>query len=470
MPTVITYDPGVINAVQPNEGGALGTTHSILVDANLSQITLSSGDARYNCCDVNELTLWSLGPSDFETIFENAGATVPDYWDNGAVWLNDAGDKLIFVATATISGDRFLHVGVAPINDVGVVADPVLTNYLRMAYGGINLFTVVGVWEKRSGAGDPSSVILMTKDFSSGKVQWHLCPSVAEIEGGDFKGSHPGCSGTLEPDQGPGVYVRWTHATASRAGEVGSAYHTGNVTDNPIGFMVNGDFYFVVPRGWMSDTSNGFGDNWADTRPNGGVFTVSIPVGTYAGYSWPAGDVTDVLTVSDDAEDVTDTAFNNFPWTDEYTRIYDGEANGGWITTYCGRPAIHYPDDGLPILLFAIIDGNTNYSASIGTGQRVFYAKVRGYKWTGTAFAQFDTEEGIVLRQGDLGFSGYNFDAPDSQNVFLINGDIYFQINQQTGMGGNSNERSVLTQFGSLIVSETRQSTGSGRVRYVPRT
>lgn len=466
MPSLIVYDDDVVNAVQPEVAAVkLGLTHSYLVDANLSQyVTVQGGD--YACCDVDGLTLWTLSGDDIGLLFEDAGADTPGAWSVPSVWLNGAKDKLIFYAMGTFGSDRYVYIGVGGISSVGAASPPTINNYLRMSTSGPNLYSAVGVFEKGS-LDTPTSIVVMTTDFSTTKVQWQICPSVEEIEGGDFRGSHPGCTGTLDTDEGPGLRVSWTHSTAHRVG-VTQGFHGGTVEDNPIGFLYGGQFYFVVTKARM-EGSNGFNDNWSEDRPDGGVFKVSVP-GEYGNHGWAATEINEVVTEAGDASDITDTAFTpTLPWSEEYTRIFDEGANDGWLASYNGRPAIGYSVDGFPVLLFGVIDGNATYEDDVGMGERIFYAKVRGYKFSGAAFAEFDTEQGIVLRQGDLGYSGYDFEDPISQNIFLIDGDIYFQIGQVMGIGLTAH-RSVLTRFGRFIESETRQTQAYGRVRYVSST
>lgn len=471
MPNLIVYDDDVINAVQPEVSAVkVGVLHSMLVDANLSQYTTTLA-GRYTCCDVNGLTLWALQESDISQLFVDAGASgllEPSSWGQESIWLNEAGDKMVVWAIGTFGSARYKYVGIADISAVGAVGAPILINYLRMKLNAVNLYDAVGVWERRD-SGAPGSLVVMTRDFTTDKVQWHSCPSVADVEAGTYRGAHPNCTGVLASDQGPGVTRAWTSSTAFRVGYTGSSFHDGSVVDNPLGFMANNKFYFVVPKGWMENSGNGFGANWVTARPDGGVFEVGSASVDYVNAGWPFLAVELSTSLTSDATDVTDTIFTPaLPWTEEYTRIYDGVASTDWEPTYNGRPAVFYPADGLPVILFGVIDGDETYADDIGAGERIFYAKVRGYKWTGAAFALFDAASGIVLRDGDLGYSNYDFDTPDSQNIFLIDGDIYLQICQT--IGSTTTQRSVLTRFGRFVESETRQTQACGRVRYVART
>jgi hypothetical protein len=468
MPTILVYDDDVVNAVQPEVSAVkIGVATSNLVDANLSQYT-STAAPLHSCCDVNGLTLWTLDDGDIEQLFLDAGSDTPTSFQECSVWLNQAGDKVIFYMIGTFSSDRYLYLGVADISAVGAVAAPVLIDYVRMLLPGINLYEAVGLWEYRSGA-TPGSILIMTRDFTGDKIRWHVCPPVAAIEAGTYKGAHPFVTvGVLSPDQGPGISGSWTSSTALHIGRM-AGFQDGTVRDNPIGFCVNNTFYFLVPRGWMEDGTNGFSIDWGATRPNGGLFQVDIGVGgiEYGDYHFGFEEVLASLSTSDDAVDVSETLFTpGLPWTEEYSRLFDGADDDGFLTSYCGRPAIFYALDGNPVLLFGIIDGNATYADDVGEGDRIFYAKVRGYKWTGSAFAQFDDAEGIILRQGDLGYSSYNFSAPASQYIYQFDGDIYFQICQP---GSTSTSRSVLTRFGRFEETPTRTPTAYGRHRYVPR-
>lgn len=453
------WDSAAINYVQPDEGGPVGTVEAAFVDANLSQYTVNT-TGRYSCCDVDALTLWTMGNTAIPALFTAAGADAADTYNHSSVWLNRAGDKLIFYTVGTFDGVRYFYLGIAPISATGDVSDPVLTNYIRFQSSGIQLHGVSSIWEMGETGSD--GLLVVTKDFSTSKLQFWICPSIELIEAGTYKGTHPNYTWTDNPlaaDQGPTIKVNWTHSSSQWAGYDDSLVHDGDVTANAIGFYVtSGRFYFVVPKAWMHDGGSGLAANWADDYPNGGAFYLDLSsYNLYPVFGWVHDQPVSVLTRSTDVTPapgafVTSTGAPALPWTDEFTRLYDGGSPTGWgHVSYGGRPTVTYGDDGAPVLLFGAIDGNSNYDDLIGDGDRVYYARVRGYKWTGSVFREFDTAEGIILRQGDLGFSGYNFDDPDSQGVFLYGGALYFQITQWTGMGGVANSRSVLTRFGRFL-------------------
>jgi hypothetical protein len=463
MPTIITYNSGAINYVQPEVMGTPeGTDSALFVDANLSQYT--TGSSGISCTDVDGLTLWTVGESDIEAMFIAKGAANPTIVGTSGVLLAPEGDKLIFWMQATSESRYFMYLGVAPISATGAVGEPTLTNYLRLRNGFAALYIAVACWERGGPGGD---LIIMTRDTTTDKTQFWICPTILDLEGGTFKGAHLGCDAVLDSDQGPSWAYRWTHNDAYRMAYANSVVQEGSVSVSPVGFQAAGKMWFVIPRAWMENGGSGIAAAYADDYPNGWAFSLDVPFGSYAAHVWPTGQVNHAPEITGGADDASSYFAPAPPWTEEYTRLQDGGANGGWLASYNGRPALIYVD-GTPYLFFAIIDGNAAYEDSIGSGERVYYAKVRGYKWTGATWSQFDTAEGIVLRDGDLSFTGYYFPKPDSQNIFVYDTEIYFQINQATGMGGNANERCVLTQFGEYVEIESRPSEVSGRVRIVP--
>lgn len=452
--TYTNYNP--INAVQPLDGGVpVGTAGSRFTDANLNQYTAGNGGP-WSCTDVNGLTLWNLEDADIGQLFIDAGA------DPGITFLmgvsgpfpSPDGSRLLFVVQGGFPSN--FYIGVANLPATGVVALPVLLNYFRMpiaadqAYGA-GMFGNIGTSDATA-----SGMVMVTSDFSTTKTQFWLIPSIPEIIAGTFKGSHPGCTGTLAADQGPSWIINWTNNSALRSTYSTTAVQAGTVDSNGIGFFAHTGgttrYYMVVPRAWMESGGSGIAAEFAGTNPDGGAYICPVGFSSYADLVWDPLAITEVVTNSSAVTDVTNSDFLDedgaptLPWSDEWTRILDEGPNSGWFASYGGRPQVVY-EDGDPVLFFNIIDGNPTYATSIGGGQRVWYARVRGYKYRDGAFRQFSMANGLCFRQGDLGFSGYNFDGPMSQWVFVYDNEIYFQIGQWNGMGGAANSRSILTQF-----------------------
>lgn len=448
----LLWTGGAINYVQPT--GA--TPEEVGLDANLNQYTLN-GSNGINCTDVNMLGLWQMGYVEFDTMFTNAGATlVPSILNDFNVFITADGLKCIFTLTDVEGGAYFLYIGVAPIPATGVVALPVLTNYVKMRLG-IAAYRTIG-WFDMWSSGTVQSCVLETRDFSTTNIQFWLMPTVAQIEAGTFKGHHPGCTGTLVADQAPGYSIQWTHSSAHAMG-YSKETSSGTVANNYVGFLASVGssqrFYLVMPRAWMnggSSSNSGMYNNWHTTYPNGGAFYLDLTsYGFYANAVWGGGSITIVTAITTDAIDITSTGFLNsdgtpaIPWPDEWTRILDGGANAGWLASYQGRAFLKY-DNGVPTAFFNIVDGNPNYATLIGGGQRVFYARVRAYGWNGTAFVETSEASGIVLRQGDLTHSDWAFDAVGTETMFVYNNNIYFQmINCRV-----TNQGSLLTKFGEF--------------------
>jgi hypothetical protein len=467
MPALLVYEHGVVNAVQPEVSAVkVGTVGALGVDANLNQYTSGvSGGLSVSCTDVDGLSLWTVDETDFAALFTAAGAGAIGGVSAPNLLVSPDGTKILFF----LESASFLHVGVADINAPGDTSPPLLIGYVRVKNPIFGLFYVVGVSEM----GVDGSLLVQSYDFSTLRTQFWVLPSIADLEAGTFKGSHPGVSDLAVPlaaDQAPTYVIRWSHGSALKMGYGDGLVQDGNVRLNHAGFYAVNFFWWVMPKAWMENGNSGLSINWAEEYPGGGVFRLDLNADQYADHSWLAEQDIDTPEITDDAIEVTTSFVPPLPWAEEYTRIYDGADNDGWLASYTARPVVFYPPDGLPILLFSIIDGNATYEDDVGGGERIFYAKVRGYKWTGAAWVMFDSAEGIVLRQGDLGYSGYNFNNPESQNAFMVDGDIYLQICQWTGMGGAANSRSILTQFGRFIESETRQVQTTGRVRYVSRS
>lgn len=452
----VIWDSAAINAVQPNEGGLTGTPASLFVDANLNQYTTTNTPSGWACCDVNGLTLWVLEATDISQMFVDAGCTGdPTFLASvSGPFLAPGGENLIFMLSGSFP--QFLYIGVTAIPATGAVGDPVLLNWIKMEdYPGPNVFGAAYF------ANTASSMIMVTTDFSTTNLQWWFLPTVAQIIAGTFKGTHPGCSGTLAADQAPSYMVRWTDAQAFLATYTSIAVNAGTTANNGVGFIVNtpdGDnrHYFVIPKAWMESGGSGLATEWVGTHPDGAVVYVDLtPYGEYGSHVWPGTDVTEFEDFVDPATDVTATDFltaggvPTIPWSDEWTRILDEGPNDGWFASYSGRPWLIY-EEGVPIVFFNIIDGNPTYENTIGEGERVWYARMRAYRWLSGAFRELEPAEGIVFRQGDLAYSNYNFDGPMSQQPFVYDGNIYFQIGQWNGLGFNPS-MSILTQFGVYL-------------------
>jgi hypothetical protein len=458
----LTFDSDPFNFVTDTNGGG-GVNGAGGADSNLTQYVLfTENEDRLAAVDRDNVTLWEVTQEDVRQMFEDLGADTGGQIYTYSVILSPVGDYLLFyLQTVTGPGSTVqMFVGIADIPATGVVAPPILLNYLKMKTA-VNRFTCTGFYAQYDAVGALVGMVMATQDFSTSRIQFWLMPTPAQLIAGTYRGNHPGCAGTLDADQGPSVNTAWTNAQALLALSSGTTVQDGTVGGNSIGtFLSLNDgglkyrWYMFVPKAWLdAPTSSGINATYRDIYPDGAILYLDLtPYGIYASTTWSGVTITKSNTYSTVATDVTSTTLydsagsvGDFPWTDEYTRIYDAGANEGWLASYRGRPAV--VQDGLNVyLLFAIMDGNPDYSALIGTGQRVYYARVRAYRWDTTSgiFKSVGEQEGIILRNGDLGYSGWNFNAPNSQVPLLVDGDLYFQVNIA------SNARTALLRFGTF--------------------